>query len=63
MLRGFYLFFRDTTYIVRESVLLELKLWIQIDSTNFLNDFWVYIYWALGDQSTSIQTVAIKVNN
>lgn len=53
--------FRDTTYIVREAVLLELRLWIEIDSTYFLNDFWVYIYWALGDQSTTVQTVAIKV--
>lgn len=42
-------------------MLLELKLWIQIDSTTFLNDFWLYIYWALGDQSSSVQIVAIKV--
>jgi hypothetical protein len=58
-----YLFFifRDTSFIVREAVLLELKLWIQIDSIYFLNDFWKYIYWALGDRSTSIQIIALKV--
>lgn len=35
--------------------------WINIDFTNFFNDFWMYIYWALGDQSTSVQTIALKV--
>lgn len=53
--------FRDISYIVRETVLLELQLWIQIDPFYFLNDFWMYVYWALGDQSTSVQTIALQV--
>uniref|UniRef100_A0A2S2Q4J1 SCD domain-containing protein n=1 Tax=Sipha flava TaxID=143950 RepID=A0A2S2Q4J1_9HEMI len=53
---------KDTSFIVREAVLLELKLWIQIDSIYFLNDFWKYIYWALGDRSTSIQIIALKLS-
>lgn len=36
-------------------------VWINIDFINFINDFWMYIYWALGDQSTSVQTIALKV--
>ncbi|KAF0764329.1 Uncharacterized protein FWK35_00018485 [Aphis craccivora] len=54
---------KDTIYIVREQVLLELIIWIHIDSINFINDFWMYIYWALGDQSTSVQTIALKISN
>lgn len=46
---------------MREKVLLELMVWINIDFINFINDFWMYIYWALGDHSTSVQTVALKV--
>jgi len=42
-------------------VLLELAFWINIDFIYFINDFWMYIYWALGDQSTSVQTIALKV--
>lgn len=42
-------------------MLLELALWINIDFIYFINDFWMYIYWALGDQSTSVQTIALKV--
>eukprot|EP00102_Acyrthosiphon_pisum_P018644 XP_016655854.1 PREDICTED: uncharacterized protein LOC107882255 [Acyrthosiphon pisum] len=54
---------KDTFYIVREKVLLELMFWINIDFINFINDFWMYIYWALGDQSTSVQTIALKMAN
>jgi len=56
-----FLLYRDTSYVVREKVLLELMFWINIDFINFINDFWMYIYWALGDQSTSVQTIALKV--
>lgn len=54
---------KDTFYIVREKVLLELAFWINIDFINFINDFWMYIYWALGDQSASVQTTALKMAN
>lgn len=56
-----FFIFRDTSCVVRETVLLELKLWIQIDSIYFLNDFWMYIYWALGDRSFAIQIIALEV--
>lgn len=56
-----YFCFRDTSCAVRETVLLELKYWIQIDPIYFINEFWVYIYQALGDQSTSVQILALKV--
>ncbi|CAH1738223.1 unnamed protein product [Aphis gossypii] len=54
---------KDTICIIREQVLLELIIWINIDSINFINDFWMYIYWALGDQSTSVQNIALKISN
>ncbi|XP_025207484.1 uncharacterized protein LOC112603211 [Melanaphis sacchari] len=54
---------KDTICFVREKVLLELTCWINIDSISFINEFWMYIYWALGDQSTSIQTIALKISN
>lgn len=42
-------------------MLLELKCWLQIDPIYFINEYWEYIYWALGDQSTSVQILALKV--
>ncbi|XP_060849678.1 uncharacterized protein LOC132928802 [Rhopalosiphum padi] len=54
---------KDTISIIREKVLLELTFWINIDSIYFINDFWMYIYWALVDQSISVQTIALKVSN
>lgn len=41
---------------------MEFELWINIDSNYYLNGFWMQIYLALGDLSTNIQNLALKVN-
>ncbi|XP_050434263.1 uncharacterized protein LOC126841710 isoform X1 [Adelges cooleyi] len=52
---------KDSSYVIREAVLSELEIWLQINPSFFINQFWKHIYYALCDKSCCVQNIALKI--